>query len=68
MYDKKQRQSYSEITVGQLINQLKALPQDAQILICGDDYCFIHVESDSSVVNLDNEALEECYDEPINEA
>lgn len=66
MYDKNQRQSYSEITVGQLIEQLKSLPQDAQIFICGDDYCYIHVESDGSVVNLDNEALEECYDDDIN--
>ena len=54
MYDKNQKQSYSEITVGQLVEILKALPEDAQIFICGDDYCFIHVESDGSVVNLDN--------------
>lgn len=70
MYDKQQFQSYSKITVGQLAQQLKALPQDAQILICGDEYCYIHVESDGSVVNLDNEDLEECYDgdNGINEA
>lgn len=70
MYDIKQFQSYSEITVGQLVDQLKALPQDARILICGDAYCYIHVESDGSVVNLDNEDLEECYDgnNGINEA
>jgi len=62
MYDKNQKQSYSEITVGQLVEILKALPEDAQIFISGDDYCFIHVESDGSVVNLDNEPLEDCYE------
>lgn len=62
MYDKNQKQSYSEITVGQLVEILKALPEDAQIFICGDDYYFIHVESDGSVVNLDNEPLEDCYE------
>ena len=62
MYDKNQKQSYSEITVGQLVEILKVLPEDAQIFICGDDYCFIHVASDGSVVNLDNEPLEDCYE------
>lgn len=66
MYDIKQFQSYSEITVGQLIELLRALPQDAQLVICGDEYCYIHVESDGSVVNLDNEPLEESYDEDSN--
>lgn len=66
MYDSKQFQSYSELTVGQLVDILQGLPQDAQIVICGDDYCYIHVESDGSVVNLDNNSLEDCYDDDIN--
>lgn len=66
MYDSKQFQSYSELTVGQLVNILQGLPQDATIAICGDDYCYIHLESDGSVVNLDNNSLEDCYDDDIN--
>ena len=66
MYDSKQFQSYSELTVGQLVDILQGLPQDAQIVICGDEYCYIHVESDGSVVNLDNNSLEDCYDDDIN--
>ena len=66
MYDSKQFQSYSELTVGQLVDILQGLPQDAEIVICGDDYCYIHVESDGSVVNLDNNSLEDCYDDNIN--
>ena len=67
MYDSKQFQSYSELTVGQLVD-IQGLPQDAQIVICGDDYCYIHVESDGSVVNLDNNSLEDCYDDINSEA
>lgn len=66
MYDSKQFQSYSELTVGQLVDILQGLPQDAQIVICGDEYCYIHVESDGSVVNLDNNSLEDCYGDDIN--
>ncbi len=66
MYDSKQFQSYSELTVGQLVDILQGLPQDAEIVICGDEYCYIHVESDGSVVNLDNNSLEDCYDDNIN--
>lgn len=66
MYDSKQFQSYSELTVGQLVDILQGLPQDTSIVICGDDYCYIHVESDGSVVNLDNNSLEDCYDDDIN--
>ena len=68
MYDSKQFQSYSELTVGQLVDVLQGLPQDAQIVICGDEYCYIHVESDGSVVNLDNNSLEDCYDDINSEA
>lgn len=66
MYDSKQFQSYSEITVGQLIDILKALPQNSQLVICGDEYCYIHVETDGTVVNLDNNSLDDCYCEDIN--
>lgn len=68
MYDSKQFQSYSELTVGRLVDILQGLPQDAQIVICGDEYCYIHIESDGSVVNLDNNSLEDCYDDINSEA
>lgn len=66
MYDSKQFQSYSKITVGQLIDILKALPQNARLAICGDEYCYIHIETDGTVVNLDNNSLDDCYYEDIN--
>ena len=66
MYDSKQFSSYSELTVGQLVEILNGLPQDAEFVLCGDDHFYIHVESDGSVVNLDNNSLEDCYDDDIN--
>ena len=65
MYDKNQKRDLSIITVETLIKMLKPLPQDAKILICGDDYCYIHAESDGTIVNIDNEPLDDCYDEDI---
>lgn len=48
-------------TVGDLIAELQKLPSDMKVAICGDSYCFLHVESDSSVVCIDNESLDDCY-------
>lgn len=53
---------------GCVLGIIEGLPQDAQIVICGDDYCYIHVESDGFVVNLDNNSLEDCYDDINSEA
>ena len=39
---------------------------EAQITICGDDYVCIHVARDNSVVTLDNEDLDDCYEEVQN--
>lgn len=61
MYDKNKRIFKENITVNELCNILSTLPPRAKICICGDSYCYIHVEQDGSVVNLDNEDLEECY-------
>ena len=66
MSDRKQFSFYSELTVGQLAEILNGLPKDAEFVLCGDDQFYIHVESDGSVVNLDNNSLEDCYDDDIN--
>ena len=60
MYDIKRRKKLVAKTVKDLIEALKEYPQDAKIDICGDSYCYIHVEKDNSVVNLDNEDLEDA--------
>ncbi len=64
------RQLFTEIqapTVSELISHLSKLPQDAQIVICSDNRCYIHVEADGTVVNLDAEDLEDCYEDIVSE-
>lgn len=68
MYDKNQQTTFHKPTVAQIISRLSELPPDAQITICGDDNCYIHVETDNSVVNMDNEPLDECYEDNGNGA
>ena len=62
MYDINRKKKFMDITVKELIDALQDFPQDAKIEICGDSYCYIHVEENNSVVNLDNEELDECYE------
>lgn len=63
MYDKNRMTTSYGITVEYLIEKLSRFPQDAKVTICGDAFCYIHVEQDNSVVNIDNESLDECYEE-----
>lgn len=63
MYDKNRMKKFTTgLTVKDLIEALKEYPEDAVVDICGDNYCYIHVEENDSVVNIDNEDLEECYE------
>lgn len=64
MYDPKRRTFRFGPKVKDLIVELSKLPQEATVLICGDSYCYIHVETDDSTICLDNESLDECYDDP----
>lgn len=61
MYDKTKMVFKDQITVNELCNILSTLPARAEICICGDSNCYIHIEQDGSVVNIDNESLDECY-------
>ena len=65
MYDINKRKPMIDVTVGDLITLLRGLPTDAKILCCGDNVAHIHVEKDNSVVNIDTENLDECYDEEV---
>lgn len=64
MYDINERKKFG--TVGELKSIIKDIPDDTKIVICGDDYCYFHIEKDRSVVNLDNEDLDDeeyCYEQ-----
>ena len=62
LYDIKRRKELSGMTVKDVIAELSKMPSDAVITCCGDSYVWLHVEQDSSVVCIDNESLDDCYD------
>lgn len=62
MYELTKRYFQENILVEQLIEALKKYPQKAKVCICGDSYCYMHLEQDGTVVNIDNESLDECYE------
>lgn len=62
MYDKTKMIFKEKITVNELCNILSTVPARAEICICGDSNCYIHIEQDGTVVNIDNESLDECYE------
>lgn len=62
MYEVKKMVFKENMTVGELIAVLSAIPADTQICICGDSNCYVHFEQDGSVINIDNEGLEDCYE------
>lgn len=62
MYDKTKMIYKDKITVNELCNILSTLHPRAEICICGDSNCYIHIEQDGTVVNIDNESLDECYE------
>ena len=61
MYDISKRKQFS--TVGELKQLLENYSDNTQIVVTGDDYCWFHIEEDESVICLDVEDLEECYEE-----
>lgn len=63
MYNINKRRKLKEVSVSDLIEELKQLPQDAKVVFCGDYVGFIHVERDDSVVCIDTEDLDEDYED-----
>ena len=60
MYDINKRKNFN--TVGDLKKLLASIPDETKVVVCGDDYCWFHIEEDGSVICLDMEDLDECYE------
>lgn len=60
MYDINKRTNFE--TAGDLKQLLAEVPDETKIVICGDDNCWFHIEEDKSVVCLDMEDLDDCYE------
>ena len=63
MYDINKRTNVSGFTVKELIHELSKMPEDARVICCGDDLVWLHCEKDGSIVCIDCEGLDECYDD-----
>lgn len=59
MFDITKRKQFK--TVGELKELLKDISDDAQTLVGGDEYCWLHFEKDGSVISFDNEDLDDIY-------
>lgn len=60
MYDINKRKELKNAKVKDILEILKELPEDADVFFNGDNYGYIHIEKDSSVVSFDDSDL---YDE-----
>ncbi len=52
MFDVKKRKSLKGVTVGELVQIMLDLPQEAIVNFCGSNNGFIHVEKDDSKIFL----------------
>lgn len=60
MYDIERRKQIC--TVGELKELLNDVPDETWISVGGDSQAWFHIKKDNSLVCLDNEDLEECYE------
>lgn len=65
MYDINKRKELHEATVAQLIEELAKLPPDTTVYCggCGPVWLHVDLAKDGSAVNIDYDALDECYEE-----
>lgn len=61
MYDINKRKELKNATVGDILKILQELPEDAMVYFNGDEYGYIHIEKDLSIVSFDDSSLEDDY-------
>ena len=61
MYDINKRKELKNAKVKDILEILKELPEDADVYFNGDNYGYIHIEKDSSVVSFDDSDLYDDY-------
>ena len=63
MYDVNKLRSFKGKTVGELVDFLSKLPRGAKIFCDGDEWFWVHIETDESAVNIDSSSLDAEYAE-----
>ena len=61
MYDLNKRQEMRNVEVKEVIELLQKLPEDAKVFFNGDNYGYIHIEKDDSIISFDNSPLDDDY-------
>lgn len=61
MFNIEKRKDLTGKTVKDLINILSQIPSDAEVNCYGDSHVWIHIDDEFPLVNIDVEALEDCY-------
>lgn len=61
MYDISKRVLLIKPTVEALIGILSDLPKDAEVMFCGCDCGYLHVNKESTTICIDSEDLDEDY-------
>lgn len=62
MYDVSKRQEMRNVEVWEVIELLQKLPKNSKVLFNGDNYGYVHIEADESVISFDNSSLDEDYE------
>lgn len=62
MYDLSKRQEMRNVEVWEVIELLQKLPNNSKVLFNGDNYGYIHIEADESVISFDDASLDEDYE------
>ena len=61
MYDINKRKELKNAKVKDILEILKELPENAEVCFNGDDYGYIHIEKDLSVISFDDSSLYDDY-------
>lgn len=61
MFDEKYKKEFSNITKLDLIQALEEVPGNPIVNIIGENMFYMHVEEDGTVINLDDNSLEDEY-------
>ena len=61
MYDINKRKELKNAKVKDILEILKELPENAEVCFNGDNYGYIHIEKDLSVISFDDNSLYDDY-------
>lgn len=61
MYDLRKRQEMRNVEVKEMIEILQKLPKNAKVLFNGENYGYVHIEKDDSIISFDDSPLDDDY-------